>query len=390
MISFDVDYYDDAEKDAFRRSGADEQLGPLVEKGLSIDEFDLISRGMFMEQKNKVGWKSRDDLAHKALTRIDQFEQYFETSRGSLAAQHDAAEMGGNTEWMGVGASIAAMDEAFKTNDADWEKIPVSNTKDMDFHVASTGSRMVVVECKGSVVHDPLRKSPAISSHKHDIKEKKQAQRSRRPNDVLIGTVTAIPINADQRARIWLVDPPAPDSVADPRKFKLLARLRYYQKLLRVLGRPHIGIALATRIAALEKLSNVGELDGAGLLTANGTVFGVPPSFIQSRSHSVDERLAVAAWPSRSGLFVVGMDLAAIGIVARQKHGDILEWNSRLAGRRTQDFVLLLDPRLGDRLGLRRAGHLRQNGLLPFRALLDVSTSRSGLVFGRFTPTRPR
>lgn len=258
MIAFDVVYYDDDEQALFQGSGAAQHLDPVVASGLSIDELDLISRGMFMEQKNKPGWRSREDLEHKALTRIDQFEQYFDTSGGSLAARHEAADMGVNTEWMGVGASIAAMDEAYGTNDADWEKIPVSGEKDLDFHVASTGSHMVVVESKGSVVEDIAYKTPSVSKHKGDIKKKKEVQRPKRPRDVLVGTVTAIPADPRQRARIWLVDPPVPEAFADPVRFKLLARLRYFRELLRVLGRPHVLIALSRRFSAFHLRSSRG------------------------------------------------------------------------------------------------------------------------------------
>jgi hypothetical protein len=161
-----------------------------------------------------------------------------------------------------------------------------------------------------------------------------------------------------------------------------MTRLRYYRELLRVVGRPHILIALSTRLRALASTSSFRELDGIPLVNADDEPYGVPPSFTQFRSHSMDERLTVVTTRVRDGLLLLGLDVGIISVLAGQKFDVLAEWTSQRRGRRNVWFRLLLTP---DDVGaLAPDGTPGEARGQPqwYRVLCDVHVSASGAVFG--------
>jgi len=68
MIRFDVGYYDEDEKALFESatladgSVVADRFAGIVEKGLEIDLFELMGLGLFNEQFDRDGWRTRDDL----------------------------------------------------------------------------------------------------------------------------------------------------------------------------------------------------------------------------------------------------------------------------------------------------------------------------------------
>lgn len=387
MIRFDVGYYDDHEQllleNTMLADGtvvADKFAG-IVEKGLEIDLFELMGLGLFNEQFDGDGWRTRHDLTQRARNRLSLFEDYFSVENKTLIALRPANSMGpGTTEWMGVAASLAAMDEAFGTHDADWKKLPIGEDKDLDFQVAATGDSFLVVESKGTVVEN-VRLKDGLSNHKRSIKEKKATQRPHRSGDILVGTIAAIPQDAKLRAKIWLVDPPPP-MLDNPFRFKLITRLEYYRDLLLAIGRPHILIALQNRLRALASVSSIRDLDGLPLINADGEIYSVPPSFIQGRSHSKDGTLVVVTTPVPDGLLLLGLDIEMISLVALQQFDAIIAWSSKRRGRRNVEFSLLLSRE--------EIYQLKPDGMRShevgrdqwYQATCDVSVSASGVVFG--------
>lgn len=250
----------------------------------------------------------------------------------------------------------------------------------MDFQVAATGDSFLVVESKGSVV-ESVRFKDGLSNHKMSIKAKKAKQGPHRSGDILVGTITAIPQDAEQRAKIWLVDPPPP-LLDDPFRFKLLTRLEYYRDLLMVIGRPHILIALQNRLKALASVTSIRDLDGLPLINADGERYGVWPSFIQSRSHSTDKTLVVVTTPVPDGLLLLGLDVAVMSLVASQQFEAINAWSSRRSGRRNVEFSLLLNQEEISRIapdGIRSDEGARAQW---YQVACDVSVSASGFVLG--------
>ena len=381
-VKFDVDYYDEAEKQKFSDLDLESKFKDLVADGLEIDELELLAIGLFNEQYDADGWRTRDDLRDRAKERLAGFRQYFTTEGGSLAAKRAAADMAGNTtELMGAAASLATMDKAFGFHAADWKKLPVGQDKDLDFEIASTGAHYVVVESKGAVVEN-VRLKDGLPGHKKSIQDKKKVQRPNRPNDVLVGTVTAIPQDPTQRARVLLVDPPAPLVEEDPFRFKVQVRLSFYRDVLRAIGRPHLLIALTNRLRSIASVSEVKALDGVPLVNADDELFGVPPSFLSDRSHSLDEGLVVLTTTTKEGILLVGLDLDVIPVIVAQQFDVVNAWRSSRSGRKRVQFILLLTPE--ELRGFTTDGQELDDEDRPRRVVTecDVFVSPAGIVLG--------
>jgi hypothetical protein len=181
MVRFDVAYYDEAEQKLFKTANLSDRFDKIVASGIDIDEFELQSVGLFNEQFDIDGWRTRADLRERAKGRHQVFNDYFAIENERLVARRPPLNMApGTTEWMGVAASLSTMDAAFGVHAADWTKLDIGDEKDMDFQVASTGEHFVVVESKGSVVRSVNLKE-GLSDHKRSIKEKKDVQRPKPP-----------------------------------------------------------------------------------------------------------------------------------------------------------------------------------------------------------------
>jgi hypothetical protein len=375
MLHFDVAYYDKEESELFKGTTFAKEIGNLVASGFDVEPLDLLAESMFMEQKNDPNWSSRDDLVNRAFGRLDEFLDYYEIAGRTLVAKFSPQEMENHRiERVGVGATLYAIGRVLGTTAADWEKIDIENKKNLDFQVASTGSNFLVLECKASIVEDVMEKTSSISSHKRHIKEKKQEQKPKRPSDTLIGAIAAIPRNDSSSARIWLVDPPLPRSFTSARRFKVLARYRSYERLIRLIGRPFLLIALNTRIYALENIEDTEVLSGLALVDMNGEPFGVPASFLNNRSGTVEGSIVGIVRRGTERLMFIGMDTNVVYVIAQQSHDSIISWRSDMEGRRQVQIVI--NPR---DLGETRAEIDRSNWQ---SVNFDVTVNSSGLVLG--------
>lgn len=375
MLHFDVDYYDLKEAKLFDNTIFAKEIQDLVETGFDVDPLDLLAESMFMEQKNQPSWNSREDLLSRAFGRFDEFLEYYETEGSTLVAKFSPQEMENHRiERAGVGATLCAISRVIGTHAADWEKIDIENKKNLDFQVASTGNDFLVLECKASVVEDVMEKTSSISKHKSSIKNKKQEQKPNRPSDNLIGAIAAIPRNDSNPARIWLVDPPLPRPLILPLRFKVLARYRFYERLIRLIGRPFLLIALNTRIYALENIENIESLSGLSLVDINGEPFGIPTSFLNNRSGTEDGSIAGIVRRGTDRLMFIGMDTNVIYEIAQQSHESIISWTSNIVGRR--QVQLVVNPR---DLEETRTEINRSNWQ---NFSFDITVNSSGLVLG--------
>jgi hypothetical protein len=375
MLHFDVDYYDRSESKLFEHTVFAKELDHLVTTGFDVEPLDLLAESMFMEQKNWPNWRSRDDLINRVFSRLDEFLEYYEIEGRTLVAKFSPQEMENHRiERLGVGSSLYAMGTVLGTNAADWEKINIESKKNLDFQVASTGSEFLVLECKASVVEDVMEKTSSISNHKRGIKEKKREQDPKRPNDTLIGAITAIPRIDGDSAKIWLVDPPLPRPFVSARRFKILARYRFYERLIRLIGRPFLLIALNTRIYALENIDDIELLSGLFLVDINGERFSVPTSFINNRSGTRDSSIVGIVRSGTERLMFIGMDVNIIYVLVQQSHDSIISWTSSMVGRRR--VPIFVNPRDIEAANLEEE---RSNWQVFY---FDITVNSSGLVLG--------
>jgi hypothetical protein len=189
-----------------------------------------------------------------------------------------------STELCGIGASLAVVSQIYGLTEADWERIDVTNQKDLDFRTkASDGQRFVVVEAKGRIVED-LDRLSELSGAKGDIIAKKRERRGNSARDVCLGVIAAFPMIHGRAAKCHLVDPLIEDVPANPRKYKLIARLSHYHRELNLISRAHFVIGLANRIQALTLVDEYDRFDGVALIDRNGETFLPPASLFASRS----------------------------------------------------------------------------------------------------------
>jgi hypothetical protein len=375
-IVFNVSYYDDYEKNSFAsRASIQANIHSLVTSGLKVDDLDLITKGMYLEQSDRTGWKTRLDLQRKAVDRIGIFQDYFRTNHSihCIVSPQDLMNRG-NSEWIGVAAGIAAMDQAFGLHAADWQKIPVSPGKDLDF-IASTNNHYVYLECKGSAVDESTtKKTPAVSKHRSSIKDKKHACSVKYNGQPMIGTITVVSKNPNEIAQIWLVDPVVDGFEREPADFKLLSRLKFYYRAIRFFGRPHLLIALVNRINILEKLKSFALLNSVSLVNIEGDEFpGFSEHFISERTHSVDLDIIAHCFVHKDEYFIIGIDVSIIPVLASQNYVEINAWKSSLAGRSRKVFnVSPSDLHITAGTGKKNAG------------TFDISVEGSGMVFGRY------
>lgn len=375
MFQFDVDYYNKEEEKLLQNTIFAKELNSLTNTGLNVDPLDLLAESMFMEQKSQTSWTNREELINRAVGRIDEFCEYFRLNSRTLVANFSAQDMENHRiERAGVGASLYAMGKMLGTNAADWEKINIGSQKDLDFQVASTEENFLVVECKASINKNVTRKTPSISQHKSHIKAKKQKQRAQRSSDTLIGTITVIPYDDNTPAKILLVDPPLPRPFTSPNRFKVIARYRSYERLIHLIGKPFLLVALNTRIKALENIEDIASLSGLPLVNMNGEPFSIPTSFLNNRSGTRDGSIVGIVQLRRERLIFLGIDTSVIHTIVGQSHEEIINWTSSMAGR--QEMEIIVRPK---DLEEERVETARSNwDIINF----DITVNSSGLVLG--------
>ena len=326
-IALDVEFYDEEQErlltPLLKSSRVDELIGVGLE--LSLDE--LLIFGTFKYQHDRDGVRNRSELERLvSKIRNGMLTEFFSLEEGSVHARSLSHRDNDSTDTCGVAASLAVASELFGLHEADWEKIAVSQKKDLDFRIkASDASRFVVVEAKGRLVSDidALRE---LSSAKGDILQKKKAQRHDDSRDLYLGIIAAFPMDLSQRAKCRLVDPPIADVPEDPRKYKLLCRLSHYQRELSVLSRSPIVGVLANRIRSIWMIDEYEQLDGGFLIDRSGEQLQIPNSTLTTRSTIEKQAFGEVVPLEGSEFYFYGMLVEVLSLLIRQDHDEILDF----------------------------------------------------------------
>ena len=191
-------------------------------------------------------------------------------------------------EHIGEAAALCVVSQIHALHEADWDHIPEHPGRKgfatFDFrHVvprASDGELLVQVEAKGSSVEDNTTLAPGVRVQKAKIDEKKATIRDREANgrypycaDLRYGIISAL--GRRQGLRCLLVDPPS-EGGQDPRRYRLLARLRsIYEWVLFLSPRSQFASSFASRLAALFSARDPFEFTGLPLVRGTGEPFEV-------------------------------------------------------------------------------------------------------------------
>ncbi len=286
MLKFRVEYYDDDDQKKLSALSCAHKINEIVHNGASVPEQELFAYSVFREQKFHHGWRTYKDLVRLLPSRIEMFEDYFELGNGKIVSKFvnsDDTDIR-VTESAGIGASLSLVSQFYGLTEADWEKIPVSSVKDLDFQVAATEKEIIEVEAKGAITENTLLKSE-VSQRATHIREKKIAQRETQGNkNTLIGVIVSVPKRKEQDVVCRLLDPDGEDLGITAEKYKLLARLHFYYREIRTVSRSHFLIALINRIVEIQNIQEYQNLNQTPLLNIDGEPFDIPSSLRISRS----------------------------------------------------------------------------------------------------------
>ena len=306
------------------------RIEALLESGLTVDATLFLINSMFREQSGEEGWRTYDDLRAKLPDFVGSLRHSFSFDEGTVSSRRDPESLGTNfTEQMGVGVALSVANQIFDLHEADWSKITTGRKKTLDHILASTGDRLVgiEVEAKGTVRRGLDPKNDPIYAQAKSIREKKGTQRGAGREVQMLGVVGVFSTQADEPARIYLLDPPLQGPDVSPRWFKLLARLRFYTRTLSQMSRSTFAAALASRVDAIAQLGDPTELDELPIKDPSGTVYRRPAS------SPLGQRLVGRVVPLDSDeLFVHGLAPDVFPLLRRQRFESILAFRSGYAG----------------------------------------------------------
>jgi hypothetical protein len=345
---------------------------------------------------------------------LDDFFTHDATASKFNSVFPDNNEQSGDSEGVGVAGGLTVLSSHHKLTEADWERIPTSQTKDFDYRieVASTGSAFILLECKGTITSENDKKISTVSQHKAGIISKKEEQRPKAQNperDIYYGLITvADPTN---HLRSWLVDPPAPETEEDPRRYKLLARLYFYYYNLNALYQhsPFV-VALINRIKVLEIATDYTEFDKLPLVKASGEEYSSTRVFLQNfnveredNAGPVFGKVVLLGDPDSTGqLLFFGFLRDVLRILIKQNIEDILRYDTTVSQNRSSRIAkqLELSPETGVKVKVQvgvnspeakfltavRPDSKPNGSYLNLSCIVDMGVSAAGRAFGIVRP----
>lgn len=347
-VSFDVKYWSDEDRDALEKLPASASFKSAAANGFTTAYGDFLSYGTFTEQSDSPHSETFDELQVHLEAIQGALEAHYGLSDGNLhgIGMYDKASRRRASEIAGTAAALSLVGSLYDLHEADWQRIEETNDeKSLDYRIASNGRHFVELEAKGRKVEDVTSKA-SLYDAKSDITEKKREQSAKKGDGTpvdRIGVITTIPQNDNQKARCWLVDPPADRWDLDPRQYQLLARLTYYWKALLVISRSPMLVSLYNRILFVRHAVNWDALDGVPLTGIRGEPSPFPPSYdLREHPLGVDAFGDFVELPENTWFFY-GFDRAVVRLLLKQRIKDILDFRSTLP-RVLQGREVLIGP----------------------------------------------
>ena len=299
-IRVDIGYFNDEQRRLFQGFPNSGNINDIVRDGITITEDEFLAYMMFPWQMDLAGFRNYNELRNQVQNNLGAVNQLLSFNNGSVQANvigNDLMQTG-YTERIGVSLGLCLMNKIHNLTAADWKKIPTvpgrngHPTFDYEFPIASTGTRFIQSENKGSAIENNTEQRGTVERHYNSILEKKEYVRNEEVKqqiqlhqNLYYGTIGVLDNRPNSNAKIWLVDPPAFEIVMDPKKYKLLARLNFYLDEFRNIGvKKRITEALEERINEIElskdfmqlnfkKLDDRFPVSGGYYLYMEGNVF---------------------------------------------------------------------------------------------------------------------
>jgi hypothetical protein len=407
-IKVDVRYYSTNDRIALSEFPTFEKIEALVSETLEIPQAEFLTYYLFHRIRiGAPGYRDYDSLGrqvHHFLGAIAESIDYDGgTVRTPVGFRIQLPEV---SEHIGEAIGLAVMNRIHDLTQADWMPLPHQGGRQaapsFDYQIASDGKHFVQVETKGSSVVDNRELTTAVRQHKHRIAEKKAKLLAHAaigqdpyPAAFRYGTITVVDGRADGNVRCLLTDPPADAIDDDPRRFRLLSRLRYLLNMISIISpRSNFTAVLATRVFDLEALDDPFELDSVSLRRPTGEEFDFAPerfshwdrsSFMSGKSVVTDGPAGGILLPlSADNLFFFGIRERLVTLASEQRFGAILDYRAPVATTRKTVDCVVSESRF-ERLGLPNALRPlrgRRAGYVHFRLTGNLNYSPEGLVFG--------
>jgi hypothetical protein len=344
-INLDIAFYNATQQELFQGFPNAYRINSIVRDGITITEDEFLAYMMFMDQDdNYVGYRTYEDLRNLISSRLGDIKNYISFINNSVQSIVPPERMNNArfTERIGISLGLSIVNKLHSLTAADWKKIPETNanpTFDFQIPIASTGTNYIQVENKGCVVDDNSYKRTTVSNRYSEIREKKEYVRNEETKNQIqlhqnlyYGTIGVLDNRPNSIARIWLVDPPAFEIKMEPRKYKLLARLRYYLDEFKNIGvKKKITDALAFRIKEIEeakdynrfnfkKLDDKFPVSGGYYLYMEGNVFAnVDTNEAFGRVFLIEEKQRIIP-------YLLSFPKAIMRLIVRQDFESILNY----------------------------------------------------------------
>lgn len=395
-IRVQVKYFNDQHKTLFLAYPNAEDVEKLVSKPVEIATPDFLTYYLFQRQDpgrpNFETYRSCGQRHHITWADMEDMIQHNGTSIQLPVS--GTVPLGHVTEYVGDSIGLNVLNSLYNLHEADWRRIPIVNTnKTLDFNYKSSdGNVFIELETKGiSSPNNALRSG--LSEPSGSINDKKVAQRGlpSGAGKMFYGTITVLDALENSIAKCWLLDPPPDGERADPRTYRLLARLDFLSEWITFIApTTHLAATLATRLQDLAHLPNSFDLDGSPLRDGLGEPIRYVPfgntthsTFFANRSRVVgsDAGGVIVPWSENEVAFF-GVRQQIIDMSAEQVFDTILSYKFSPEQREAEVDCVIGEGRfnsmkLGDGVKSRK-----QNGYRLFTLKGLIQFSSGGLAFG--------
>lgn len=410
-----VEYYNDDEKTKFAAYPPPEValLNAAVGKTVPVPTSTFLTFYLFQQMRQGIDGldtvaqlMQNLDLAEGAIGYALHFDGQSVRLPTAAAAKSTPA---GQIELLGEAIGLSVMSHIHKLNESDWQRLPepvhaVTGLKMMgfDYHQAAVNAQSLIqMEAKGAAMDDNRLKTN-LAQKAASIREKKAALKAPvdgtpdlAPNAIRYGTIAAVDPRPGSVASCRLVDPEPEPSRWTPLQFKTIARIHFLTQLLAYISpRSPLTTALASRHAALLRVSDPMELDRVPLVHGDGKPFLYEPKGVsgthstffagKSRVHGMGAGGTAFKIGERTIAFI-GLKQELIDHVAAQDFEAIDEYRTQPGSSEESVRFTMSNTRSEDLPSSRAIPQV--NGTArpePFDLSGQLHVNTSGMVFGFF------
>lgn len=383
FLQVNVDFYDNHHKKLLMNYPSNNEIEHLVRKPTKISKSEFLTYLLFTEQRESEGFRTFDELRKKVDSRLGYISDYLNIGEGTIKAIHTAKETPNEiTERVGVSVSLCLVNKIHNMTEADWERIPIDNRKVLDFQIATTDSLYIFVESKGTILKNNNYRTELSGKAKH-VKEKKDENKNIIKRGIAYGIITSI----DQKniTQSWLLDPPAIDLPFSPKKYRLLSRMYFYWKNLKIISpKSEFLFSLINRIKVLEKQNDYEIFNSFPLFNSEGEEILVYDNYLGYSAHTyINNQLIIGRLIIyEDKIFFFGFSREVFFILAKQDFDEIINYNLLSKIEEVNIMAKINKNELNINSSIKQFIKHEEKKYYQIELKTDVYCTSSGRVFG--------